>query len=74
MPQLTTYEAGQLNLALLLLEVGCFVGLIWLWLPFSLVVAFLNHVGVVLALTSLRTHVLSLSFVLNIKRHYQIFN
>jgi hypothetical protein len=65
--QFTTCEAGQLS-HVLLLEVDSFVGLIFLWLPFSLVVVFLKHVGTGLTLVSLRTHVLSPSFLLNIKR------
>jgi hypothetical protein len=64
---------GHLNLVFLL-EVGSFVGLVRLWLPFALVVVLLNHVGAGAALSSFRTRVLSPSFLLNIQRRYQIFN
>jgi hypothetical protein len=66
MTHLTTREIGHLNLVLLLLEVGSFVGLVRLCIPLTLVVVLLNHVGVGVALAYFRTHVLSQSFLLNI--------
>jgi hypothetical protein len=73
MIHLTTCETCQLNLVLLL-EADSFVGLVRLWLPFVLVVVLLNHVGAGVALASFRTCVISLRFILNIQRSYQIFN
>jgi hypothetical protein len=66
MTHLTTREIGHLNLVLLLLEVGSFVGLVRLCIPLALVVVLLNHVGVGVALAYFRTRVLSQSFLLNI--------
>jgi hypothetical protein len=67
MTHLTTREIGQLGLILLLLEVGSFVGLVRLCLPFALVLVLINHVGAIVALTSFRTRVFSPSFLLNIQ-------
>jgi hypothetical protein len=67
MTHLTTHEIGQLGLVLLLLEVGSFVRLVRLCLPFALVLVLLNHVGARVALTSFRTRVLSPSFLLSIQ-------
>jgi hypothetical protein len=74
MTRLATCETCQFSLVLLLLKVGSFVGIVRFWLSFALVVVPLNPVGAGVALASFRSRVLSPSFLLNIQRHYQIFN